>query len=166
MTIDENGFDAFFDGQIKGLEQSGFTALARLGHATQQLAYENSSGPFGPRDLRQMDHPYAVRHGYSKLPAGILNVGQGRGGDHVRDHWKTSGLAVDLATTFGIPQDPATLETEGVTVYNDSDIANRYLSVGTRYMWRRPVDSETLRDILPMRDTILAKVMQEFEKKS
>lgn len=160
MTIDENGTDAFFDGQIDGLAKAGMTALSRIGHLTQQLAYENSSGPFGPRDLRQMDHPYAVRHGYSKLPAGILNVGTSS--DHVRDHWKTeepSGLAFDLATKFGVDQEL------GVTVYNDSDIAKRYLSVGTRYMWRRPVDSETLRDVLPMRDTILAKVMQEFEKK-
>lgn len=169
MRIDEDNFEQFFDGLAVDLVVTGHLALQRITRATKQLAYENSSGPLSPSDLRKQDHPYAVRHGSPKQNPGVINVGKGRDGDHFRDHWKIAGPSA-LVNPDSEPVSDGGLTgqelEDGYTVYNDSPIAEKFLQPGTAKMFARPVDKETLKDAEPMADRILKNVFDQFARGS
>lgn len=103
---------------------------------TREEAVRLSSGPLTPQRLRQLDHPYAKRHGplgrVSVMPGrtrAVINVGSGE----FRSAWQRTAVKLVPGGAEG-------------SILNESEVAD-YLEFGTELMVRRPI-TERLEDFV------------------
>ena len=108
-------------------------------------AKRRSSGGLTYKQMRQEDHPYAVRHGVARRDPSVINSHRGV----FKRGWFT--------------QKVFTVTDWGGAIINDSENAG-FLKDGTRFMVRRPIDDavgEELRTvIIPQAENVFKKELE------
>lgn len=112
-------------------------AGAAIGKGLAQAKLQ-SSGPLKARDRRQMDYPYATRHGSPLVP--LLPINKDKGGFY--DDWGSS--------TPTRQDDQATAR-----LFNYNHVA-KYLRDGTPKMFARPIQDH-------LREYVQAEAVKEAE---
>lgn len=115
----------WFEQSAQDLEYDTLAAERASVEQGLEIARNWSAGPLSTKRLRQLDHPYAKRHGFPQRDPGLINRQTGV----FAGSWVSEGPAADA--------DDGAVS----TLYNTDPKAEKWLEPGTRYMFARPVDA-------------------------